>query len=111
MYLAGVKVGFDDLVEMRRHTEPYASRRVQIEYVIAPAKVTLTITDAGAGFDWQTIPDPRLAAHIGLAHGRGLLIARTNMDDCIFHPPGNRVTLVKHFSPRAADRDAFPESI
>jgi phosphoserine phosphatase RsbU/P len=88
---------FDDLVEMRRYTEPYASRRIQLEYVIAPAKVTLTITDAGAGFNWQAIPDPRLAAHIGLAHGRGLLIARTNMDDCIFHPPGNRVTLVKHF--------------
>jgi hypothetical protein len=88
---------FDDLVEMRRYTEPYASRRIQLAYVIAPTQVTLTITDAGAGFNWQAIPDPRLAAHIGLAHGRGLLIARTNMDECIFHPPGNRVTLVKNF--------------
>jgi serine phosphatase RsbU (regulator of sigma subunit) len=92
---------FDDLVETRRHMEPYSSRRVKLEYVIESAQVTLTITDAGAGFDWQAIPDPRLAAHVGLAHGRGLLIARTNMDDCLFHPPGNRVTLVKHFSPRS----------
>ena len=101
---------FDDLVEMRRDTEPYASRRIQIEYVIAPTKVTLTITDAGAGFDWQTIPDPRLAAHIGLAHGRGLLIARTNMDACIFHAPGNRVTLVKNFSPRGSDHAELPRA-
>jgi hypothetical protein len=33
-----------------------------------------------------------------MAHGRGVLIARANMDECTFHQPGNRVTLVKRFS-------------
>jgi serine phosphatase RsbU (regulator of sigma subunit)/anti-sigma regulatory factor (Ser/Thr protein kinase) len=91
---------FDDLVEVRRRIEPYASRRVQIQYVIDPMKVTITVTDAGAGFAWRHIPDPRLDTNVGLAHGRGVLIARSNMDECTFHPPGNRVTLVKHFSPQ-----------
>ena len=89
---------FDERVEIRRCVAPYASRRVRLEYVIEPLKFTATIADEGAGFDWQAIPDPRQATHVGLVHGRGLLIARTNMDTCSFHPPGNRVTLVKYFS-------------
>ena len=89
---------FDERVEIRRCVAPYAPRRVRLEYVIEPLKFTATIADEGAGFDWQAIPDPRQATHVGLVHGRGLLIARTNMDTCSFHPPGNRVTLVKYFS-------------
>jgi Histidine kinase-like ATPase domain len=95
---------FDDLIDTRRRNEPYASRQVQIECVIDPIKVTVTICDEGAGFDWQAIPDPRLASQVGLAHGRGLLIARSNMDECIFYPPGNRITLTKYFSPRPSLR-------
>jgi hypothetical protein len=49
----------DDLIDTRRRPEPYTSRQVQIEYVIDPMKVTMTVCDEGAGFDWQAIPDPR----------------------------------------------------
>jgi serine phosphatase RsbU (regulator of sigma subunit)/anti-sigma regulatory factor (Ser/Thr protein kinase) len=89
---------FDALVAERQCTTPYASRQVTIEYVTDAIRASFTVSDEGAGFDWRVIPDPRAADKRMMAHGRGVLIARANMDECTFHQPGNRVTLVKRFS-------------
>jgi sigma-B regulation protein RsbU (phosphoserine phosphatase) len=94
---------FDELVAQRRGTTPYSSRQVTIEYVMDPTQAFFTVSDEGAGFDWGAIPDPRTEDKRRMAHGRGILIARTNMDECTFHQPGNKVTLVKHFSRPAAE--------
>jgi anti-sigma regulatory factor (Ser/Thr protein kinase) len=89
---------FEELVETRRRMEPYASRRVYIEYAIEPHQAAFTIRDEGAGFDWHAVPDPRVDDHLSMMHGRGILIARTNMDECVYHQQGNAVTLVKYFT-------------
>jgi sigma-B regulation protein RsbU (phosphoserine phosphatase) len=99
---------FEELVAERRCTTPYASRRVTIEYVMDPIQASFTVSDEGAGFDWRTIPDPRAEDQRMMAHGRGVLIARANMDQCTFHQPGNKVTLVKRFS-RPAPGSHAPE--
>jgi serine phosphatase RsbU (regulator of sigma subunit) len=99
---------FDELVESRRHTAPFAARKVTLAYVIEPARAVFTIRDAGAGFDWHTIPDPRSTANVSRAHGRGILIAQTHMDACTFRPPGNEVTLVKYLSPRKRGKTCKP---
>jgi anti-anti-sigma factor len=88
----------DELVDTRRHTEPYASRMVTISYTITPTQVTCTIHDEGAGFDWHAVPEPCASPRMLMPHGRGLLIARSSMDACTFHHRGSAVTLVKYLS-------------
>jgi anti-sigma regulatory factor (Ser/Thr protein kinase) len=89
---------YEELVESRRHMEPYASRQVTVEYIYAPRWAVFTIRDEGAGFDWRAIPEPKEEEQLRNMHGRGILIARANMDKCVFHKQGNVVTLVKYFT-------------
>ncbi len=88
---------FDALVETRRRQQPYASRQVRIDCDLEPRRVVLTISDEGVGFDWRGAVAPAGADQPVMPHGRGILIARTYMDECVFHPPGNVVTLVKYW--------------
>ncbi|RMF88693.1 MAG: response regulator [Nitrospinota bacterium] len=89
---------FDDLLAERRQREPYASRKVTVTYSIDTEKAVFIIRDEGKGFDWQDIPDPRDADHRLMAHGRGILIARSCMDECTYNSQGNEVRIVKYFS-------------
>jgi anti-sigma B factor antagonist len=89
---------FEELVEERQRQEPYASRLVTISYTLTAAYMSITIRDEGLGFDWQAISTMLRADEILPSHGQGLLIVRSYMDCCIFHHPGNIVTLVKYFS-------------
>jgi anti-sigma B factor antagonist len=89
---------FEQLVEERQSQEPYASRLVTLSYTLTAAYISITIRDEGVGFDWQSVARMPLAEEMPSAHGRGLLIVRSFMDCCIFHHPGNTVTLVKYFS-------------
>ena len=88
---------FEDLVESRRRQEPYASRCVLIEYHLEPHRVLFTIRDEGVGFDWRAQQALSMQGPASPLHGRGILIARTKMDACIFEPKGNAVTLVKYY--------------
>jgi hypothetical protein len=88
---------YEELVELRRHMEPYASRQATIEYLYAPRWAVFSIRAEGAGFDWRAALEPKEDDQISRMHGRGILIARANMDKCIFHKRGNAVTLVTYF--------------
>jgi hypothetical protein len=87
---------FEELLESRRHQEPYASRCVWIEYRIEPHRVLFTIRDEGAGFDWRAQQAASVRGPASPLHGRGILIGRAKMDACVFEPKGNAVTLVKY---------------
>jgi|GEM_PF-284686 len=90
---------FEDLVDERQRQEPYTSRLVTISYTLTAAYMSITIRDEGLGFDWQAISTMLLAdEEIPPSHGQGLLIVHSYMDYCVFHHPGNIVTLVKYFS-------------
>jgi sigma-B regulation protein RsbU (phosphoserine phosphatase) len=89
---------FDELVDTRRHLEPYASRMVTISYTMTSTYVSFTIHDEGTGFNWHAIPEPHTNTQNLMPHGRGLLIARSSMDACTFHHRGNAVTLLKYLS-------------
>jgi anti-sigma B factor antagonist len=90
---------FEELVDERQRQEPYASRLVTLSYTLTAAYMSITIRDEGLGFDWQAISTMLLAdEEMPPSYGQGLLIVRAYMDYCVFHHPGNIVTLVKYFS-------------
>ena len=89
---------YDDLICQRQQDPRYKGRLVTISYNLTATYMSCTIRDEGCGFDWDNASCQEHSHDLPRPHGQGLLIARTYMDHCVFHSPGNAVTLVKYFS-------------
>jgi CheY-like chemotaxis protein/anti-sigma regulatory factor (Ser/Thr protein kinase) len=87
--------GYQKLVEERRHSKPYRSRRVHVTSRESPAEAVYVIRDEGPGFDPSKLPDPTDPANLERVTGRGLLLIRTFMDEVHHNAKGNEITMVK----------------
>ena len=87
---------FYRLAETRMQQEPYCNRRVTVTMRLSPEQLAYVIRDEGPGFDPSTLPDPTDPESIQRAHGRGLLLIRSFMDDVVFNEAGNQITLIKY---------------
>ncbi len=87
--------GYYGLIETRRRQSPYAERRVHIHTVETTAEARYVIRDEGAGFDPDKVPDPTHPDNMEKAHGRGLLLIRTFMDEFSHNEKGNEIAMVK----------------
>jgi anti-sigma regulatory factor (Ser/Thr protein kinase) len=83
---------FFDLAIKRQQEEPYASRRVEVDFSLSEKLATFTIADQGNGFDWRHCMESEL--DVEAVCGRGLLIMTTFASSVSFNETGNRVTLV-----------------
>jgi len=91
----GDRVAYRALVEERRRSEPYRSRKLFVQVSVTPTHGAFVIRDEGQGFDPNQLPDPTNPANLEKLSGRGLLLMRTFMDDVQFNERGNEVTLIK----------------
>jgi len=91
----GIK-GYNDEIEKRKVDEKYANRRVTITYELNNDYVEYTIEDEGAGFDYNSLPDPRDPENFFRNSGRGLLIIRIHLDEVIWNEKGNALRLRKY---------------
>jgi serine/threonine-protein kinase RsbW len=80
-------------------------KTVQVECHVSPELVRLTITDEGAGFDPQSVPDCTLEERLEAASGRGVMLMRSFMSRIEYNPKGNSVLLEK----RRGDKPAAAE--
>lgn len=83
------------LIEARRTSEPFRSRRLLVKVHFAPGEATFIIQDDGPGFDPNSLPDPTDPENLDKVSGRGLLLMRTFMDQVQYNDRGNEVTMVK----------------
>jgi CheY-like chemotaxis protein len=74
---------------------PYRDRCVRITARLTRSEAVFAIRDEGEGFDPSELPDPREAANLEKASGRGVLLMRSFMDEVRFEDCGRSVTLVK----------------
>ncbi|MFO0905387.1 MAG: response regulator [Pirellulales bacterium] len=86
-------------IRERREASPYCDRRITIKSSIDRESARIYIRDEGPGFDPQALPDPTDPANLELPSGRGVMLMRTFMDDVVFGPAGNEVTLTKRLAP------------
>lgn len=86
---------FDKLIALRFGKSPYKNRRVEVVAKFSTEVAEFTIADEGPGFDVNSLPDPTDPENIARAHGRGVLLMRTFMDEVNFNEKGNQVTLIK----------------
>jgi CheY-like chemotaxis protein/anti-sigma regulatory factor (Ser/Thr protein kinase) len=82
-------------IDTRRLQAPYAERRVHIHAVETMNEARYVIRDEGAGFDPDNVPDPTHPDNMEKAHGRGLLLIRTFMDEFSHNAKGNEITMIK----------------
>jgi serine/threonine-protein kinase RsbW len=94
-----------------RHGNKYDQNKfVDVEYLIDKQKITFTITDEGPGFDFEThlrktekdsqeiLKETRDKPSENGA-GFGIVLMKKCVDELIYLPPGNIVSLVKYFKP------------
>lgn len=93
---SGMKVddfdGFYDLANERKQQEPYASRKVRVDYEFDQDGLDVTIRDEGAGFDWRSLMESPHEENEH-PHGRGLVIMRAMATRLEYNEKGNEVRL------------------
>jgi serine/threonine-protein kinase RsbW len=71
------------------------SKKVIVNAEVDSKRVIWTVTDEGAGFDYDHLPDPTAVENIENLTGRGVFIVKQLADQCVFNTRGNEVEL--HF--------------
>jgi len=89
---------YREIVRQRREQAPYCERKVHVRAEISRDEARFRIRDEGPGFDPQSLPDPTDPSNLDQPSGRGVMLMRTFMDEVVFEPCGNEVTLVKRFA-------------
>lgn len=87
---------FHELGDERKTQEPWCHRKVTVRSRITPELVSYTVGDEGRGYDPSKLPDPQDPENMLRAHGRGLLLIRSFMDDVTFNEDGNEITMIKY---------------
>ncbi len=93
---------YEKLIALRVGKSPYKDRRVEVVAQFSPDQVEFVIRNEGPGFDVSQLPDPTDPENIARAHGRGVLLMRTFMDEVSYNETGNQVTLMKRKTGAAA---------
>ena len=87
---------YRELGETRRNEAPYADRQVRVSCTFDSDRLQFRITDEGPGFDPSIIPDPTDPENMTRAHGRGLMLIQSFMDEVVHNETGNEITMVKY---------------
>ena len=72
------------------------TKKVKIDYSVNSEKVEITITDEGAGFEPESVDDPRFGEGLYEPGGRGLLLMNSYMDIVKYSEHGNSVYMVRY---------------
>mgnify|MGYP001314417860 CR=1 FL=1 len=65
-----------------------------VTFSIDTKELTFTVEDEGAGFDYDSLPDPTDPKNIEKPHGRGVFLMRNLSDDISFLNEGSIVKMV-----------------
>ena len=97
---------FHRLGEERRQQSPYKDRSVTVTATITADELRFEVVDEGPGFDISIVPDPTDESNLEKASGRGLMLIHTFMDEVHYNDSGNRITMIKRYSPENDSDDS-----
>ncbi|MDX1674139.1 MAG: ATP-binding protein [Longimicrobiales bacterium] len=72
------------------------AKHVTLEAWISGSRIRIRITDEGAGFNPDALPDPTLPQNRTRTHGRGVYLIQELMDEVTFNAEGNSIEMVLH---------------
>ena len=94
---------FHNAVKHGNRMDP--SKKVKIGYSVSADMIEISITDEGAGFEPESVEDPRFGEGLFKPGGRGLLLMNSYMDVVEFNEKGNSVRMVRYKEkPRLTER-------
>ncbi|MDX2176561.1 MAG: response regulator [Candidatus Sumerlaeia bacterium] len=104
---AAVAAGrYEHLLAERLDDPSLAARRVRVDFRASSLEgIEATITDEGPGFEYELLPDPSSPEHLLVPSGRGLLVARLQVDQLTFSNGGRTVSLRRRRRGRVANGD------
>jgi len=73
-----------------------SGKAVRVEYSVDGERFVVSVADEGAGFDPESVPDPRCGENLYKPNGRGLLLMRSYMDVVEYNERGNEVRMVRY---------------
>lgn len=82
-------------IQRRAGEAPYLDRKVRVTANISDSEARLVVEDEGDGFDYSDLPDPTDPENLFLPSGRGILLARSFIDEVNYEGRGNVCTLVQ----------------
>ena len=82
-------------IAQRKKMADFRSRKVRVEAEYSDDHICIQISDEGAGFDPNAVPDPRCQENLNRVSGRGLLLIRSFMDQVAHNAVGNQITMTK----------------
>lgn len=71
----------------------HEEKEVVVEYEIQNRDLVFRVTDSGAGFDFDHVPDPTSPENLEKPNGRGVFLMRQLSDECVFTDEGRVVEL------------------
>ncbi len=71
----------------------HGDKEVVVEYEQQEKDLFFRITDQGAGFDFDNVPDPTAPENLEKPNGRGVFLMRQLADECTFSDEGRIVEL------------------
>lgn len=77
-------------------------KAVRIRYSLTAERILVEVEDEGPGFRPAEVPNPTADENLRKPNGRGILLMRSFMNLVRFNERGNRVTLCRNSSARAA---------
>lgn len=81
----------------RMNSEAYGNRQISIECNHNKGEVEIIIEDSGPGFDVETADSPLREENVSKPSGRGIALAKMNVDRLLYNAKGNTVRLIKQF--------------
>lgn len=95
----GMAIG-EGIINAMEHAHRWdESQLVRVRSRFTSHEMEVEITDRGPGFDYEDLPDPLLETNLYNERGRGVFLMRAILDQVIFNPTGNTVTLKKAREP------------
>jgi len=70
------------------------NKSVSVEYEKRGRDLFFRISDEGAGFDYENLPDPTAPENLERPNGRGVFLMRNLADECLFEDDGRVIELV-----------------
>jgi anti-sigma regulatory factor (Ser/Thr protein kinase) len=82
------------LANAMRHGASEEDASVRVEAAFSAARIEVTVTDPGGGFDPSRVPDPTTPENLTLSTGRGVFLIRKLMDRVEYNAVGNSLRMV-----------------
>lgn len=93
----GIRLALEEaLINAIKHgNQMDRAKTVSISYMLEQERFEIRITDEGAGFDPDDVPNPTEVENIERPCGRGLMLMKHYMTEVSYSPRGNSVRMCK----------------